>query len=124
AQDFRAALARDARNANAQFYLAWEVERTEGPERALPLYDEAIRVDEKRVQDMGRSEFLTSRRGRHHRGGHLYYWCARAVAGAGSDDGLAGTLREAILLDDRYGARALGDAAFAKMADRAAVVGD
>ncbi|MCE9636534.1 MAG: HEAT repeat domain-containing protein [Planctomycetes bacterium] len=115
----RFAASRDAQSANAPFQLAWIAERTTGADSALPLYAEAIRIDSKRVEDMGRAEYLTNRRGRNHRWGHFYYWQARALAAAGRADDAGVSLQAAVLLDDRFAAQALADEAFRGISDRA-----
>jgi HEAT repeat protein len=122
AESLRAALARDARDANAQFFLAWIAETTDGPVRSIPLWEEAMRNDGRRVQDFSPSELISSRRGRPHRWGHFPYWLARALASAGRDEAAAAALRSAIRLDDRFGAQSIADPAFAGFADRAAFV--
>jgi len=120
----RFAAARNARDASARFHLAWVVEQIHGAERALPAYLEAIRVDSRRVEDLGVAEYLTHRRGRNHRWGHHFYWYARALCAAGRADAAERPLRDAILLDDRFGAMALADPALAPVEDRAALVAE
>lgn len=122
ADALRFAAARNARDASARFHLAWVTEQTEGVEASLAPYLEAIRVDARRVEDLGEAEYLTNRRGRNHRWGHHFYWYARALARAGRPDEVARSLRAAVLLDDRFGAMALADSALAAFADRAAFI--
>lgn len=118
----RFAASRNARDAAARFHLAWVIEQVHGPERSLAAWEEAIRVDSRRVEDLGVAEYLTHRRGRNHRWGHYFYWYAQAVAATGPADLVAAPLRDAILLDDRFAAMALSDPAFASFEDRSAFV--
>lgn len=113
----REALSKDARSALTQFRLAWVVEGLEGAERAVPVYLAATETDGKRVEDLGRADYLTHRRGRHHRCADYHFWYARAAALAGHDDVVGRALQDAIRLDDRFAAQARAQPAFAQFDD-------
>lgn len=107
----REAAAQDDKDARIHFQIAWLTEGIDGAERSLRDYDQAVRLDRKRVEERSGDDAAGGSDAPYETAAYAY-WYARALRSAGRDDWAHGYLAAAVALDDRLAAQAIADAAF------------